>query len=236
MAQIMLSDICTSTFFTNMSGMFTPDTPIAGFLSAYADELALNMSVNYSKLPALDGYDPRINNNLYKLVVARYGRALERIALAMNQIYNPLHNYDMHEEVTNDGEDNHTYGGTDTTDITNAEQHTDYSSTVNSSLTSGSTYDNTIVTDMKPISKTEHELTTDTDVTGSSTTEMEYGKTLKMEFGRTVETDRSGNIGTTPTQRLLEMEYYTRIRLTLFDAVVRACCNTLGCGVWSDDN
>lgn len=236
MSQQMLSDICDATFFSNMSAMFTLSSPIASFLAEYANELALHMKVYFNKLPVMEDLPKIYGTQLYKLVVARYGKSLERIAVALNQVYNPLHNYDMHEDVENSGEDNHTYGGTDTTDITNAEQHTDYSSTVNSSLTSGSTYDNTNVDEMKPISKTEHELTTDTDVTSSSSSEIGYGKTLQMEYGRTIATDRSGNIGTTPTQKLLEMEYYTRIRLTLFDAVVRACCNSLGCGVWSDDN
>lgn len=236
MSQQMLSDICNAAFFNNMSVMFDLSSPISGFLADYADELALHMKVYFNKLPVMEDLPKIYGTKLYKLVVARYGKSLERIAVALNQVYNPLHNYDMHEDVTNDGEDNHEYGGSDTTDVTNAEQHTDYSTTVNSSLTSGSTYDNTIVDDMKPISKTEHELTTDTDVTGSSSSEIGYGKTLKMEYGRTIATDRKGNIGTTPTQKLLEMEYYTRMRLTLFDAVVRACCNSLGCGVWSDDN
>lgn len=235
MSQQMLSDICDATFFNNMSGMFTLSSPISGFLADYSDELALHMKVYFNKLPVMEDLPKIYGTQLYKLVVARYGKSLERIAVALNQVYNPLHNYDMHEDVTNDGEDNHEYGGSDTTDVTNAEQHTDYTSTVNSSLTSGSTYDDTTVANMKPISKTEHQLNTDTDVKGSSSSEIGYGKTLKMEYGRTIATDRSGNIGTMPTQKLLEMEYYTRMRLTLFDAVVRACCNSLGSGVWSDD-
>lgn len=236
MSQQMLSDICDATFFNNMSAMFTVSSPISGFLAEYANELALHMKVYFNKLPVMEDLPKIYGAELYKLVVARYGVSLERIAVALNQEYNPLHNYDMHEDVENTGEDNHTYSGEDTTNVTDAQQHTDYSTTVNSSLTSGSTYDNTVVNDMKPISKTEHELTTETDVNGSSSSEIEYGKKLRMEYGRTIATDRKGNIGTMPTQKLLEMEYYARIRLTLFDAVVRACCNSLGCGVWSDDN
>ena len=236
MSQQMLSDICDATFFNNMSAMFTLSSPIASFLAEYANELALHMKVYFNKLPVMEDLPKIYGTQLYKLVVARYGKSLERIAVALNQVYNPLHNYDMNENVVNAGGDGHIYGGIDSTNVTQAQQHTDYTSTVNSSLTSGSTYDNTNVAEMKPISKTQHELNTDTDVNGSSSTIIGYGKTLTMNYGRIIATDRSGNIGTTATQKLLEMEYYTRMRLTLFDAVVRACCNSLGCGVWSDDN
>ena len=104
----------------------------------------------------------------------------------------------------------------------------------NSALTSGSTYDDTVEAHMKPISKTEHEFKTEQTSDNDAVATTEYGKNLEMEYGREITKTKAGNIGVMPTQNLLELEYYTRLRMTLFDAVVRACCNTLGCGVWED--
>lgn len=231
MSRRMMSDVCDEAFFTALTQAFPPGSAIAGFLTEYYKELAVHFIVNYSKLPVLD-YLPE--EGLADIVAARYGHSLERIGLALYQSYNPLHNTDVEEKETNEGSDNHHYTGTDTNRLQRNHTKTEYAQISNSSLTSGSTYDDTIVDNMKPISKTEHEFETEqtTDNDGVATTE--YGKSLEMEYGREVTRTKAGNIGVMATQTLLEMEYYTRLRMTLFDAVVRACCNTLGCGVWED--
>ena len=231
MSRRMMSDVCNEAFFIALNQAFPPGSAIAAFLTEYYKELAVHFIVNYSKLPVLE-YLPE--EGLANIVAARYGHSLERIGLALYQSYNPLHNTDVEEKETNDGSDNHYYTGTDTNRVQRNHTKVDYNQLTNSALTSGSTYDDTDEDHMKPLSKTEHEFHTDqtTDNDGVATTE--YGKNLEMEYGREVTKTKAGNIGVMPTQNLLELEYYTRLRMTLFDAVVRACCNTLGCGVWED--
>ena len=227
-----LSEICDKQFFTHLSGMYQPGDIIAGFLDTYSDELAVHFLVNYSKMPIMEGLVGR--SDQYKLVYARFGKSLLELAKTLYQEYNPLHNVDVTEVESNEGSDTHTYSGTDTTTLVRQHTGTEYEQTENSALTSGSTYDNTNVADMKPISKTTHEFTTEqgTDSTGEST--VEYGKELEMEYGRETTKTRKGNVGVMPTQDLLTLEYYTRMRITLFSAVVRACCETLASGVWED--
>lgn len=231
MSRRMMSDVCDEAFFIALNQAFPPGSAISGFLTEYYKELAVHFIVNYSKLPVLE-YLPE--EGLANIVAARYGHSLERIGLALYQEYNPLHNTDVEERETNDGSDNHHYTGTDTNRVQRNHTKTNYDQLTNSALTSGSTYDDTAEDHMKPISKTEHEFLTEqtSDNDGVATTE--YGKNLEMEYGREVTKTKAGNIGVMPTQNLLELEYYTRLRMTLFDAVVRACCNTLGCGVWED--
>lgn len=232
MSRRMMSDVCDEAFFTALTQAFPPGSAIAGFLIEYYKELAIHFIVNYSKLPVLE-YLP--DDGLADIVAARYGRSLERIGLALYQNYNPLYNTDVEENETNSGSDSHHYTGTDTNRVQRNHTKTNYEQTTNSALTSGSTYDDTDEANMKPISKTKHEFKTEqiTDNDGAATTE--YGKNLEMEYGREVTKTKAGNIGVMPTQNLLELEYHTRLRMTLFDAVVRACCNTLGCGVWSEE-
>ena len=114
-------------------------------------------------------------------------------------------------------------------------QTSNYHTSKNDSLTSGSTYDDTAVANMKPISKTEHEMESHQGVSGDSSSHLDYGKTLTMDYGKSIEHTKQGNIGVMPTQQLLQLEYYSRMRMTLFEAVVRACTNALGSGVWEVD-
>lgn len=231
MSQRMLSDVCDYQFFVSMSAAFPPPSAISSFLTEHADELASYCLVNYSKLPVLDNLP---DDDLYLLVVARYGYSLERIGLAITQIYNPLHNVDVTETETNSGTDTHTYGGTDTSTVTRTSQGVHYEQLMNESLTSGSTFDDTAVANMKPISKTNHDFETQQDTNSLGLSDIEYGKTLDMDYGRQIDKTKKGNIGVMPTQHLIELEYNLRMRLTLFDAIVRACTNTLGSGVWED--
>lgn len=234
MSQTMLSEFCNEAFFITLLQYIDSETQpnIYTFIENEADSLGAFMEAEYRSLPIIYDYS---KVEAAKLLVSRYSNSLERIAIALTRVYNPLHNVDVTENETNSGTDTHTYGGTDTNTITRASQGTHYEQLQNSSLTSGSTFDDTVEDNMKPISKTEHNFETQQNVNGSSSSELEYGKTLDMDYGREVEKTRKGNIGVMPTQNLLQLEYYTRIRMTLFDAVIRATVNTLGSGVWSDD-
>lgn len=226
-----MSDVCTQEFFESFAMRFDPDAKCRTFLTNNASSLAIHMQINYNKLPVMNGLP---SSGLDAYVFSRYGFNLERIAEALFQLYNPLHNTDVEEKETNDGSDNHHYTGADTNRVQRAHSETKYEQTSNSALTSGSTYDDTVEANMKPISKTEHEFNTEqtTDTDGVST--LEFGKNLEMEYGREITKTKKGNIGVMPTQNLLQLEYYTRMRMTLFEAIVRACCNTFGCGVWGD--
>ena len=226
-----LSDVCDSTFFEHLAMCFDPDEICRSFINTNANELANYMNMEFYYLPAMD----RIPDDPYKVVGARYARSLERIAIALTKVYNPLHNVDVTETETNDGSDSHSYSGTDTTTLVNVFSKTDYSQTTNEALTSGSTFDNTNESQMKPLSKTHHDFSTTQSTQSNGKSTLGYGKELTMEYGREVEKTRKGNIGVMPTQNLLQLEYNTRLRMTLFDAIVRACVNTLGSGVWGDE-
>lgn len=234
MSQTMLSEFCNEAFFITLLQYIDSETQpiIYSFIENEADSLGAFMEAEYRSLPLIYDYS---TVEAAKLLVSRYSSSLERIAIALTKVYNPLHNVEVMENETNIGSDSHTYGGTDTNSITRASQDTHYYQNNNSSLTSGSTYDDTVQDNMKPISKTKHELETWQTVSGSSSSETGYGKTLTMSYGRGIIRSKNGNIGVMPTQNLLQLEYYTRFRMTLFDAVIRATVNTLGSGVWSDD-
>lgn len=226
-----MSDVCTQEFFESLAMRFDPDAKCRTFLTNNASSLAIHMQINYNKLPVMNGLP---SSGLDAYVFSRYGFNLERIAEALFQLYNPLHNTDVEEKETNDGSDNHHYTGADTSRVQRAHSETEYEQTTNSALTSGSTYDDTVVDNMKPISKTEHEFKTKQTTDNDGVSTLEFGKNLEMEYGREITKTKKGNIGVMPTQNLLQLEYYTRMRMTLFEAIVRACCNTFGCGVWGD--
>lgn len=225
-----LSEVCNTEFFEHLAMTFDPDSICRTFLNENAIDLANYMDMEYYYIQAMS----RLPEDPYKVVGSRYSHSLERIAIALNKIYNPLHNVDVTETEDTSGADTHTYSGEDTNTVTNARTDTNYEQQTNSSLTSGSTFDDTAEANMKPISKTEHEFSTKQDSTTNGTTTMEFGKKLTMGYGRGVEKTRQGNIGVMPTQNLLQLEYNTRLRMTLFDAIIRACVSTLGSGVWED--
>lgn len=225
-----LSEVCDTEFFEHLAMFFDPDEICRTFLVNNASDIADYMNMEYYYLQAMD----RLPEEPYRVVGSRYAKSLERIAVALTKLYNPLHNVDVTETEDTSGADTHTYSGTDTNRAQNVSTVTDYEQVSNSSLTSGSTFDDTAEANMKPISKTEHEFnTTQTSTTNGATT-TEFGKKLTMGYGRGVEKTRQGNIGVMPTQNLLQLEYNTRLRMTLFDAVIRACVATLGSGVWED--
>lgn len=225
-----LSEVCNTEFFEHLAMCFAPDEICRTFLNNNAGDIADYMNMEYYYLQALD----RLPEEPYRVVGSRYARSLERIAIALTKIYNPLHNVDVTETEDTSGADTHTYSGEDTNTVTNARTDTNYEQQTNSSLTSGSTFDDTAEANMKPISKTEHEFSTRQDSTTNGTATTEFGKELTMGYGRSVEKTRQGNIGVMPTQNLLQLEYNTRLRMTLFDAIIRACVSTLGSGVWED--
>lgn len=227
-----VGDICTENFFILLSQKFQAGSVIRLFIADNSYELASHMKYNYSMLPSIKGMGD--DANIHKLVYARFGKSLERIATALTDLYNPLHNTDVEEHEENSGEDTHNYGGSDVTTLTRSHQTTDYSQTSNSALTSGSTYDDTNEANMKPISKTTHEFVTNTEVDATGETGIDYGKSLTMGYGREVTKTKKGNIGVMPTQQLMELEYYDRFRLILFEAIVRACTTTISSGVWEE--
>jgi len=231
MSNVMLSEVCDAAFFNSMSSLFDETSIVRGFLQNEYESLGAHMGAFFNKLPMMDGIDPTFAN---VLVYSRFSTSLERIAIALTRQYNPLHNVDVSETETNSGTDSHTYGGKDDTNVTKSSQGVNYEQLHNSSLTSGSTFDNTVEADMKPISKTEHEFETQQNTNASASSEVSYGKTLDMDYGREIERTKQGNIGVMPTQNLLQLEYNTRFRMTLFDAIIRATVTTLSCGVWED--
>lgn len=231
MSHKMLSEVCDEGFFLSMSTLFDNDSIVRAFLQTEYVSLGQHMYSFFNKLPMMDGIDEETAN---VLVYARFSTSLERIAIALTRQYNPLHNVDVTESETNSGTDSHTYGGYDTANVTKNSQGVNYEQEENSSLTSSSTFDNTSADDMKPVSKTEHKFKTKQITNGSSSSNVGYGKTLSMGYGRQIETTKQGNIGVMPTQNLLQLEYNTRFRMTLFDAVIRATVTTLSCGVWED--
>lgn len=234
MSQTMLSEFCNEAFFLTLLEYIDSVTQplIYSFIENEADSLGAFMEAEYRSLPVIYDYS---KVEAAKLLVSRYSSSLERIATALTKVYNPLHNVDVTESEANSGKDSHKYGGSDESQILESYDHTSYEQDRNMATTSGSTYDNTNEAEMKPISKTNHLFDTQSTREMTMHTGTEYGKTLEMEYGREIAKTRKGNIGVMPTQNLVQLEYYTRIRMTLFDAVIRATVSTLGSGVWSDD-
>lgn len=231
MSNVMLGDYCNEQFFNQLASQFDSESTVGNFIADNAQHLAYHMQAFFKTLPIIFEYG---EYEAPILVYSRFSTSLERIAIALTRQYNPLHNVDVTETETNSGTDTHTYSGTDTNSVTNVATRTNYEQLTNSSLTSGSTFDDTVEANMKPISKTEHKFKTQQDATTNGTATTQFGKGLTMGYGRSVETTKQGNIGVMPTQNLLQLEYNTRFRMTLFDAVVRAVVTTLSCGVWED--
>lgn len=231
MSNVMLSEVCDAAFFNSMSSLFDESSIVRAFLQNEYESLGAHMGAFFNKLPMMDGIDPVFAN---VLVYSRFSTSLERIAIALTKQYNPLHNVDVTENESNSGTDTHTYSGSDSTSVTNVRTVTNYEQMTNSSLTSSSTFDNTLVDEMKPVSKTEHKFKTQQGSTTNGSTATQFGKGLSMGYGREIERTKQGNIGVMPTQNLLQLEYNTRFRMTLFDAIIRATVTTLSCGVWED--
>lgn len=231
MSNVMLGDYCNEQFFNQLASQFDSESTVGNFIADNAQHLAYHMKAFFKTLPIIFEYG---EYEAPILVYSRFSTSLERIAIALTRQYNPLHNVDVTETETNSGTDSHTYGGTDTTTLTRSSQGIHYEQLKNESLTSGSTFDDTDESNMKPISKTEHDFETQQNTNSSGLADVEYGKTLDMEYGRQIDKTKQGNIGVMPTQNLLQLEYNTRFRMTLFDAVVRAVVTTLSCGVWED--
>ena len=231
MSNVMLGDYCNEQFFDLLAAQFDSESIVGNFIADNAQHLAYHMKAFFATLPIIFEYG---EYEAPILVYSRFSTSLERIAIALTRQYNPLHNVDVTETETNSGTDTHTYGGTDTSTLSRSSQGVHYEQLKNESLTSGSTFDDTDVSNMKPISKTEHDFETQQNTNSSASTDLEYGKTLDMDYGRQIDKTKQGNIGVMPTQNLLQLEYNTRFRMTLFDAVVRAVVTSLSCGVWED--
>lgn len=181
-----------------------------------------------SVLPSIadDGTD-----TLYSMINDTYFEKWDRVYNALNGQYNPLDNYNMQEHIINSGSDTEVkttqYGQviTDNGDTTNT-------LTSDNTIGSATTFDSTAFT---PTNKS--------DSTGSSsshadTTRNYTGKdTIDSDFihGHTIDTTRSGNIGVTTSQQMLESEMSVRNKFLLYDMIAKDILFIIEAGYYDTD-
>lgn len=215
-----LAEICSEDFFRELGFAIKAEYPTvidndnAGeWVQRSAKQLSVYTKLNYGKLIALDTFD-LTTNDLVQFIASRYALSLGKIYEAIKKEYDPLANTSVKETENNSGTDTSKRGGSD------------------SSSTTGSTSTHYATTFDNPNTENETGKTTYTG-TGNVT----YGRTDTLQHGKNVTRSKDGNIGVMPTQNLLNLEYETRLRRTMFNAVITCVCICLTSGVWEcDDN
>ena len=152
---------------------------------------------------------------LAKMIWQRYGDAWERIYNALVAEYEPLENYKMHEETSPDLTD--TYGVSDDYEKrrhteTNADVNTEtgvYGFNSSSAVPSGTSNTNGMALNNNA---------EDVETQKGTRTEKKTGKTT---------VDRSGNIGVTTSQQMLESEIQIRIKNHMDDIIYNDCDQVL---------
>lgn len=192
--------------------------------------------------------DIDFNKNAFGIWSSKWYYSISRLALAFSEEYNPLHNFDRHEEYE-DVEDRDKTGSTSgsttgsATD-TNGQSYSD-SVTVDRELDSSVSDDaeNTVSayneSAYQPDSKTERDTTTDENETTRTTSSgRSDGGTTSSTSGTSSGTsseseDRTlthtghlyGNIGVTKSQEMLLDELHLRSAHNIYDVVVQMFAN-----------
>lgn len=214
---LMLTDVANTTFFNALANAFPVPTPgensIKQFIGAEVENLALHVQLNYPNLKLLSTItEDMTESTLANYVYGRFGISLQKIYLALYTQYDALANTSVTETEAATGQDTVSKTGTDTSTVTNS-----------TSTHYATTFDNPSLE--RETGKTE------TDSTGT----VDYGSTNTLGYGKTVTKTKNGNIGVMPTQDLVRLEYETRMRYRIFDAIITCVCICLSSGVWECD-
>lgn len=200
------TDSMDADYLTTHSGTKSVSNAVLAYLAKYGEDV--------------EGAPVRVLSSvgiiaLAKLIWQRYGDAWEHIYNALIAEYEPLENYKMHEETSPDLTD--TYGVSDDYEKrrhteTNADVDTEtsvYGFNSSSPVPSGKT--NTNGTALNNNAE-------DVETQKGTRTEKKTGKTT---------VDRSGNIGVTTSQQMLESEIQIRIKNHMDDIIYNDCDQVL---------
>lgn len=168
---------------------------------------------------------------------------------ALRAEYNPIHNYDMQEQMTNDQTvTQHGKTTTRTDNLSHAKTGTEGDS-MTASETPGVTqttesgrYGVNSTTDPVPVDRAVTSRSGQDSRSGSSTrtyntTDAETGTQTLADSGQDTQTrnyrlTRSGNIGVTTSQQLLEAEIALRVRYEIVDIIITDCKRDLFAAIW----
>lgn len=212
MSKPMMTDITTVEFFQQLGNAIGGDA--GTFINTCAGALNLHFLTHFAGLYALPAFattSVMTDEIRARYCAYRFGLSAQKVFEALNQEYDPLANTSVTETEKNDGSDVARRSGTDTNSVTSS-QSTHYATTFDS--------------------PTEKE-TGRTNSTGSGN--VTYGRVDTLEHGKEVTKTKDGNIGVMPTQDLLRSEFYTRIRMTMFEFLSVTICMCFSAGVWECD-
>lgn len=145
--------------------------------------------------------DPDFMKNAIGVWSAKEVDVWNRLYEAMKENYNPIENYDRHEETDDQNRGTVTHSGTDSTTGSGAD-------TLENSITSfnANTY-----------------LPHDKSVAGKGSTEATtYGHTITDATGHKLTSRVHGNIGVTTSQQMLESELEVRPKLNIFNYMIES--------------
>lgn len=186
--------------------LFSTTVPPIGF-STYED-FYYYFILNYGKFNLLTTDIPTITKSC-NLVEQTAGKQAKRMVVALESEYNPIENYNMLETTTNSGyTDSTSNSGTDSTSATNSITNTTGRTETNV-INKVNPWDTTTSSETNSTNTIDNErVDTNTATNSSSTT---YGLKVDNIHGEQVITlTRSGNIGVTTTQQMLESEIKLR--------------------------
>lgn len=152
---------------------------------------------------------------LAKLIWQRYGDAWEHIYNALIAEYEPLENYKMHEETSPDLTD--TYGVSDDYE---KRRHTETNADVD---TETSVYG---FNSSSPVPSGKSNTSGNALNNNAEDVETQKGTRTEKKTGKTT-VDRSGNIGVTTSQQMLESEIQVRIKNHMDDIIYNDCDQVL---------
>ena len=220
-------------YFGNRSG-YKMASPLVDKMTTYPYDLILS--------------DEQIER-ISKILRAKYNKDWTRLWDALQAEYNPIQNYDMVESGTSQGTETGTVTNEGTNSTSFTEEDTDSSTVtvdkdIQTSSTStakvkplgGSTFVATREQDqsgqtLENSESNQTDTSTTTDITSSTTGSAENTETRDLAVGATHTLTRSGNIGVTTSQQMLESEYQLRTK-HFFDMVFANVDDVLTIPYW----
>ena len=217
------------------------DKYINGFLSPFVNQA----DIVYAD--SLNDIDVYLMSNYFNVIVDEFtydtllpnfikihDKEFSRIYQAINAEYNPINNYDMSETITK----NNSYGDITKTTTTNGEKITD--SVEHGQSTSVSTDKEAVIDNTALKISNENTTTITPDNYGTRRTEnynnyQNEENVTHEDDEETITTDRSGNIGVTTTQKMIESSFELESKYKFVQYVSTVFINELTTGVYKYD-
>ena len=143
----------------------------------------------------------------------KHYRTFEKWVYALNIQYDPLNNYDRHEEYTDSRTGSDTHSGQDSTTGSTTPAQTTTTATESVSAYDSSTY--------QPKSQNTNSMVV--NVAGSDSSTITHGEIISREDELTHEAHLYGNIGVTTSQEMLQSELDIA-RFNLYDQIADIFC------------